>query len=209
MRRLRRHIASIHGLTPEAYRRRWDLPRNYPLVCAELSRQIAARAHANDLAGQGARARKPWKNAKAIPRRERDQRQCAATRAACQQGRRTGACRAAGQAQRTIFGRAARDRYADLAAQLCRRARRHALFGASLSAPGGGQAADRGFAADAGQGGTAMRVRPLCPFPAGFRRQVRSGAGRGSIRVILVSYPRHKCWSSGVVIFSRRLHEAS
>jgi hypothetical protein len=47
------------------------LQRNYPLVCAELSRQIAARAQTNDLAGQGARARKPWKNAKAISRRER------------------------------------------------------------------------------------------------------------------------------------------
>ncbi len=71
MRRLRRHLAAIHGLTPDAYRRRWDLPRDYPLVCAELSRQIATRARANDLAGQGAQARKPWKNAKSISRRER------------------------------------------------------------------------------------------------------------------------------------------
>ncbi len=71
MRRLRRHIAAIHGLTPDAYRQRWELRHDYPLVCAELSRQIALRARANDLAGQGARARKPWKNAKAVLRRER------------------------------------------------------------------------------------------------------------------------------------------
>jgi methylphosphotriester-DNA--protein-cysteine methyltransferase len=71
MRRLRRHLAAIHGLTPDSYRQRWELRHDYPLVCADLSRQIALRARANDLAGQGARARKPWKNAKAILRRER------------------------------------------------------------------------------------------------------------------------------------------
>jgi transcriptional regulator GlxA family with amidase domain len=71
MRRLRRHLAAIHGLTPDAYRQRWELRHDYPLVCAELSRQIALCARANDLAGQGARARKPWKNAKAVLRRER------------------------------------------------------------------------------------------------------------------------------------------
>jgi transcriptional regulator GlxA family with amidase domain len=71
MRRLRRHLAAIHGLTPDAYRQRWELRHDYPLVCAELSRQIALRARANDLAGQGTRARKPWKNAKAVLRRER------------------------------------------------------------------------------------------------------------------------------------------
>jgi transcriptional regulator GlxA family with amidase domain len=70
-RRLRRHLAAAHGLTPDAYRQRWGLQRNYPLVCAELSRQIAARARANDLAGKGAQARQPWKNADAVARRER------------------------------------------------------------------------------------------------------------------------------------------
>jgi predicted transcriptional regulator len=71
LRRLRRHLAAAHGLTPDTYRQRWGLRRDYPLVCAELSRQIAARARTNDLAGQGARARKPWKNADAVARRER------------------------------------------------------------------------------------------------------------------------------------------
>jgi predicted transcriptional regulator len=71
LRRLRRHLAAAHGLTPDTYRQRWGLRRDYPLVCAELSRQIAARARTNDLAGQGARARKPWKNADAVARRGR------------------------------------------------------------------------------------------------------------------------------------------
>jgi transcriptional regulator GlxA family with amidase domain len=71
MRRLRRHLAIAHGLTPATYRQRAGLPHDYPLVCGELSRQIAERARANGLAGQGARARKPWNNAKAISRRRR------------------------------------------------------------------------------------------------------------------------------------------
>ena len=71
LRRLRRHLAAAHGLTPDTYRQRWGLRRDYPLVCAELSRQIAARARANDLAGKGAQARQPWKNADAVSRRER------------------------------------------------------------------------------------------------------------------------------------------
>jgi hypothetical protein len=55
MRRLRRHLGAAHGLTPRAYRQQWGLQPNYPLVCAELSRQVAARARVNDLAGKGAR----------------------------------------------------------------------------------------------------------------------------------------------------------
>ncbi len=71
MRRLRRHLGVAHGLTPDTYRRRWGLRRDYPLVCAELSRQIAARARAINLAGQGTRARKSWKNAKPVLRFKR------------------------------------------------------------------------------------------------------------------------------------------
>jgi transcriptional regulator GlxA family with amidase domain len=71
MRRLRRHIAIAHDLTPDMYRQRWGLRHDHPLVCAELSRQIARRARAGGLAGKGARARKPWKNAKSISRRDR------------------------------------------------------------------------------------------------------------------------------------------
>ncbi len=34
---LKRHLASDHGLTPEEYRARWNLPLTYPMVSAEYS----------------------------------------------------------------------------------------------------------------------------------------------------------------------------
>lgn len=41
-RRLRRHLAA-RGLTAEAYRRKWELPDDYPMVCADYSEEVAAR----------------------------------------------------------------------------------------------------------------------------------------------------------------------
>ena len=42
---LRRHLSSIHAMTPEEYRQRWGLPHNYPMVPADYSktRQRLAR----------------------------------------------------------------------------------------------------------------------------------------------------------------------
>jgi transcriptional regulator GlxA family with amidase domain len=57
MRRLRRHLAVSHGLTADAYRQRWGLRNDAPLVCVKLSRQSAARARANGLAAHGTKAR--------------------------------------------------------------------------------------------------------------------------------------------------------
>jgi predicted transcriptional regulator len=34
---LKRHLQSAHGLTPEAYRARWDLPPNYPMVAPDYA----------------------------------------------------------------------------------------------------------------------------------------------------------------------------
>jgi predicted transcriptional regulator len=34
---LRRHLATAHGLTPEEYRERWNLPADYPLVAPAYS----------------------------------------------------------------------------------------------------------------------------------------------------------------------------
>ncbi len=65
------HLTIAHALTPAMYHQRAGLPHDYPLVCVELSREIAKRARANDLGRQGARARKPWNNAKAVSRRRR------------------------------------------------------------------------------------------------------------------------------------------
>jgi predicted transcriptional regulator len=34
---LRRHLATHHGLTPEQYREKWDLPRDYPMVASSYA----------------------------------------------------------------------------------------------------------------------------------------------------------------------------
>jgi len=36
---LRRHLRAAHGLTPEQYRERWNLPGNYPIVAPAYSRR--------------------------------------------------------------------------------------------------------------------------------------------------------------------------
>jgi predicted transcriptional regulator len=37
-RTLKRHLAVVHGLTPDEYRARWGLPANYPMVAPNYSR---------------------------------------------------------------------------------------------------------------------------------------------------------------------------
>ena len=34
---LKRHLSTVHGLTPEQYRERWGLPRNYPVVAPKYA----------------------------------------------------------------------------------------------------------------------------------------------------------------------------
>jgi len=34
---IRRHLVSTHGFTPEQYRERWDLPKDYPMVASRYS----------------------------------------------------------------------------------------------------------------------------------------------------------------------------
>jgi predicted transcriptional regulator len=36
---LKRHLKTSFNLTPEQYRERWNLPPNYPMVCANYARQ--------------------------------------------------------------------------------------------------------------------------------------------------------------------------
>lgn len=62
MRSLRRHLFTAHGLSADAYRQRWRLTPEAPLVCAEMSRQMSARAYANQVPTTGARTRQRWKN---------------------------------------------------------------------------------------------------------------------------------------------------
>lgn len=58
---LKRHLATSHGLTPEAYRARWDLPVDYPMVAPRYSAARSSLAvaaglgHARAKAGKGKR----------------------------------------------------------------------------------------------------------------------------------------------------------
>lgn len=42
MRSLRRHLRDAHGLSPEQYRSRWGLPKDYPMVAPTYSMQRRA-----------------------------------------------------------------------------------------------------------------------------------------------------------------------
>jgi predicted transcriptional regulator len=43
-RTLKRHLSTAHKLTPDAYRERWGLPRNYPVTAPAYSEQRSAMA---------------------------------------------------------------------------------------------------------------------------------------------------------------------
>lgn len=51
---LKRHLNTDHGLTPDAYRARWNLPADYPIVAAEYAARRAALAIKSGL-GRNAR----------------------------------------------------------------------------------------------------------------------------------------------------------
>lgn len=46
---LKRHLASHHGLTPEQYREKWNLPQDYPMTAPAYSATRSALAKANGL----------------------------------------------------------------------------------------------------------------------------------------------------------------
>ena len=48
---LKRHLAKL-GLTPEAYREKWGLPRDYPTTAPSYSEQRSALARSSGLGGQ-------------------------------------------------------------------------------------------------------------------------------------------------------------
>ncbi|WP_367272068.1 MucR family transcriptional regulator [Mesorhizobium sp.] len=50
---IRRHLMSEHGLTPEAYRTKWDLPVGYPMTAPNYSERRSELAKA---AGLGRKA---------------------------------------------------------------------------------------------------------------------------------------------------------
>ncbi|HLG88640.1 MAG TPA: MucR family transcriptional regulator [Alphaproteobacteria bacterium] len=51
---LKRYLKTAHGLSPEEYRKRWDLPIDYPMVAPNYARQRSALAKE---IGLGTRAR--------------------------------------------------------------------------------------------------------------------------------------------------------
>jgi len=46
---LKRHLAVHHGLTPDAYRAKWNLPRDYPMVAPDYAENRSRLAIANGL----------------------------------------------------------------------------------------------------------------------------------------------------------------
>ncbi|RUV13563.1 MAG: transcriptional regulator [Mesorhizobium sp.] len=53
---LKRHLATDYGLTPEAYREKWGLPADYPMVAPNYSQKRSALAKASGL-GRGGHVR--------------------------------------------------------------------------------------------------------------------------------------------------------
>jgi predicted transcriptional regulator len=74
---LRRHL-SVKGLTPEQYREKWGLPRDYPIVAPSYSAQRSALAQKIGLGSKG-RGGKPAKGATKGPARGGGRRKAAAT----------------------------------------------------------------------------------------------------------------------------------
>ncbi len=56
---LKRHLMSGHGLTPEEYRARWDLARDYPLVAPNYAKQRSELAKKIGLGRKPGAGRKP------------------------------------------------------------------------------------------------------------------------------------------------------
>ena len=64
MKMLKRHLSTEHDLTPEDYRRRWNLPADYPMVCPNYSEkrsELAKEAGLGQKPTQKRGRRKPSK----------------------------------------------------------------------------------------------------------------------------------------------------
>ncbi len=53
---LKRHLMTSYGLTPEAYRERWGLPPNYPMVAPSYAEKRSALAKSIGLGRKPSRA---------------------------------------------------------------------------------------------------------------------------------------------------------
>lgn len=52
---LKRHLLARHGMTPDEYRTRWDLPHNYPMVAPAYAKQRSLLAHSIGLGRKASR----------------------------------------------------------------------------------------------------------------------------------------------------------
>jgi predicted transcriptional regulator len=50
---LKRHLGSVHGLTPDQYRQKWFLPVTYPMVVPEYAAKRSALAKETGLGAAG------------------------------------------------------------------------------------------------------------------------------------------------------------
>jgi predicted transcriptional regulator len=50
---LKRHLMTAHGLTPQEYRSRWGLPRDYPVVAQNYSARRSVLAKSSGLGRRG------------------------------------------------------------------------------------------------------------------------------------------------------------
>jgi predicted transcriptional regulator len=66
---LRRHIGSVHGLTPEAYRTRWELKADHPLVAPAYSERRSDMAKQVGLGQRGRGAVKAAAPTQPAPKR--------------------------------------------------------------------------------------------------------------------------------------------
>lgn len=58
---LKRHLGSEHGLTPEEYRTRWNLPADYPMIAPDYAARRKALAIEIGLGRKGGRKKAPAK----------------------------------------------------------------------------------------------------------------------------------------------------
>ncbi len=49
MKMLKRHLLTVHGLTPEEYRTKWNLPNNYPMVATNYAKLRSSLAKESGL----------------------------------------------------------------------------------------------------------------------------------------------------------------
>jgi len=59
MKMLKRYLKTAHGLTPEQYRKKWNLPRDYPMVAPNYAKRRSSLAKEHGL-GRGEKDYSPF-----------------------------------------------------------------------------------------------------------------------------------------------------